>query len=317
MMIPEQRPAASQNSMRSPREWQPSQESATNLTFLHVPLVKESSQKFTSVQTCRGLSCSRDDGREGRWGRGEPLHRGIRLCKQMSWLPFSSRAVRGHIWSSGVFFRDKHRHWTNLPGSYSDCTILRSSFRPVPSLAFANHQLKVHLDNKINRLKNYNRLFSSFIWQLKWIKHTFISYFKKLHVCYLYCRELLLWRSHHTETREYQTQFMLTFTSATARGRGANTSALLTFPPTVNILWIFTPFICLWHWRSCILYCTHHQEYFSSSWPTSVIVYSNCQKAHFKNCKPAILLEVLVNAPGPVWARFMSEGSKRGDLSVL
>lgn len=69
--------------------------------FLHVPLVKMSSQKFTSVQTCRGLSCSsrgrREGGQEGRWGtgEGEPLHRGIRLCKQMSWLPFSSRAVRG------------------------------------------------------------------------------------------------------------------------------------------------------------------------------------------------------------------------------
>lgn len=41
MMIPEQRPAASQNSMFSPREWQPSQESGKNLTnFSMSPLSK-------------------------------------------------------------------------------------------------------------------------------------------------------------------------------------------------------------------------------------------------------------------------------------
>lgn len=68
-------------------------------------------------------------------------------------------------------------------------------------------------------------------------------FLKKLYVCYLYYRGLLLWRSHHTETREYQTQFMLTSMSATARGRGANTSALPTCPLTVTILWIFALFI--------------------------------------------------------------------------
>lgn len=92
---------------------------------------------------------------------------------------------------------------------------------------------------------------------------------------------------------------MLTSTSATARGRGANTSALPTCPPTVTIRWIFTPFI----YSTCdikgVVYftlCTPHQEYFSSSWPTSLIVYSSCQKANFKNCKTAILLEVRVSA---------------------
>lgn len=40
-------------------------ESGTSLTNFSTPppLVKESSQKFTSVQTCRGLSCSSEGGR--------------------------------------------------------------------------------------------------------------------------------------------------------------------------------------------------------------------------------------------------------------
>lgn len=127
MMIPEQRPAASQNSMFSPREWQPSQESGTNLTnFSMSPLSKRAVKSSHPSRLAQVCQCRRDGGREGRWGIGEPLHRGIRLCKQMSWLPFSSRAVRGRVWSSGVFCRDKHRHWTNLANSYWDCTSQRS-----------------------------------------------------------------------------------------------------------------------------------------------------------------------------------------------
>lgn len=134
-----------------------------------------------------------------------------------------------------------------------------------------------------------------------------IIYFKKLHVYYLYCRGLLLWRSHHTETREYQTQFMLTSTYATARGRGANTSALPTCPPTVTILWMI--FLHLYLPVTLKeLYISHSALTIKSISPVldlhqlefTVAV----KKLNFlKNCKPAIFLQVLVNAPGPAWAR--------------
>lgn len=127
-------------------------------------------------------------------------------------------------------------------------------------------------------------------------------YFKKLHVYYLYCRGLLLWRSHHTETRDYQTQFMLTSTYATARGRGANTSALPTCPPTVTILWMI--FLHLYLPVTLKeLYISHSALRTKSVSPVldlhqlefTVAV----KKLIFKNCKPAIFLQVLVNAPGP------------------
>lgn len=52
-------------------------------------------------------------------------------------------------------------------------------------------------------------------------------------------------------------------------------------PPNGNYPLDFHTFysIYLWHWRSCILYTLHSS---SSSWPTSVIVYSSSQKLILK-----------------------------------
>lgn len=207
--------------------------------------------RLAEVCLAVGMEGGRPGGKAGN-RRASPQRDTAVQTNELATVPLSCGMGTGlKLWG---FLQPNTGHWTNLTGSYCwDYTVQKSSFRPVTVLAFGNQQLVFHTGWKMNRLKNYKNLYSIYISTLAWIKHTCYIIFLELYVCYLYSRGLLLWRSRPTETREYQTQFMLTSTSAMARGRGASTSALPTCLQTVTILWICTPFNSLWHWRH-ILY---------------------------------------------------------------
>lgn len=203
--------------------------------------------RLAEVCLAVGREGGRPAGREGGRGTGEPLHRGIRLCKQMSWLPFSSRAVLGRSWSSGVFFRDKRLGTGPVSRAHAAGTTQsrKVNLGQLPSKPLANNfQTGCNIDQRITTY-----IPATFDHQRE---SNIMWHFFELYACHLYCRGLSLLRSHPTETREYQTQFMSTSTSAMARGRGASTSALPTCPPMVTSLWICTLFTCLWHWRRCM-----------------------------------------------------------------
>lgn len=91
-----------------------------------------------------------------------------------------------------------------------------------------------------------------------------------------YCRVPWWWRSHPTAIREYPAQCRWTSTCATARGRGASTSASPSCRPTVTITncYFSVPFKCLGHWWTCVLFASRmHSENLLASWPPAALVH--------------------------------------------